>query len=101
MGSQGKSAMESERVLEVVPLTVYKWRQRCRRDGLEGPRDRARPGRPRRPSEAKVREVLELTTKRIPQAVTHRRVRLMMTHAQVTQWQEQQVWRPPIYVLIG
>jgi transposase len=65
MSSQGKRAMEIARVLGVVPSTVYTWRQRSGRDGLEGWRDRGRPGRPRTLSAAKVREFLELTTKRI------------------------------------
>jgi transposase-like protein len=37
--------------LGIVRLTVYKWRSRYREAGLEGLKDRARPGRPakRRP----------------------------------------------------
>jgi transposase len=92
LSNQGQSAMEIGRALGVVPLTVYKWRQRYRRDGLRGLRDRARPGQPRKLTTAKVHEILELTTQRIPEEATHWSLRLMMKYARVTQWQVQQVW---------
>jgi transposase len=92
LSGQGQSAMAIGRALGVVPLTVYKWRQRYRRDGLRGLQDRARPGQPRKLAPTKVREILELTTKRIPNEATHWSLRLMMKYAGVTQWQVQQVW---------
>jgi transposase len=92
LSSEGHSAAVIGRQLGLVPLTVYKWRQRYRKDGLRGLRDRPRPGQPRKLKPAKVRQILELTTKRIPEEATHWSLRLMMKYAGVTQWQVQQVW---------
>jgi transposase len=92
LSSEGKSAAVIGRQLGVVPLTVYKWRQRYRKGGLSGLQDRSRPGQPRKLKPAKVRQILELTTKRIPNEATHWSLRLMMKYAGVTQWQVQQVW---------
>jgi biotin operon repressor len=46
MSTKPVSAAKIADQLGIVRLTVYKWRSRYREAGLEGLKDRARPGRP-------------------------------------------------------
>lgn len=46
MSTKPISAAKIADQLGIVRLTVYKWRSRYREAGLEGLKDRARPGRP-------------------------------------------------------
>jgi Winged helix-turn helix len=53
--ADGEGVRAMARRLEVSPTTVCLWRERYRESGLAGLRTQARPGRPRRFSEAKER----------------------------------------------
>jgi transposase-like protein len=46
MSTKPISAAKIADQLGIVRLTVYKWRSRYRESGLEGLKDRSRPGRP-------------------------------------------------------
>jgi transposase len=46
MSTKPISAAKIADQLGIVRLTVYKWRSRYREAGLEGLKDRSRPGRP-------------------------------------------------------
>jgi transposase len=92
LSADGVSATEIQKRLEVSRPTVFKWRKRYREAGLEGLRDSPRSGRPTELTEAMVKKILHLTTKRIPKEATHWSTRLMARYAGVSQWQVRQLW---------
>ena len=69
--------------LGVCSPTVAKWRQRYLEKGLEGLRDKPRPGRPGRITDAEVARVLDLTLSGPPAGVTRWTSRAM---AAATGW---------------
>lgn len=85
-------AKVSERLGVSAPM-VFKWRARYQDRGLAGLADLPRPGQPRKLSQRKVREILTLTTQRIPAEATHWSLRLMARYAGTTIHQVQQVWQ--------
>lgn len=93
LSAEGHSAEAIGRKLDVASRTVYKWRERYVAGGLDGLTDRPRPGQPRKLDAAKTRQILRLTTERIPDEATHWSVRLMAKYAGVTRWQVQQAWK--------
>lgn len=93
LSAEGQSAETIGSKLDVTTRTVYKWRQRYRAHGVEGLSDQPRPGQPRKLAASKTREILRLTTERIPDEATHWSLRLMAKYAGVTRWQVQQVWQ--------
>jgi transposase len=93
LSTEGHSAETISKKLDVASRTVYKWRERYVEGGLGGLTDRPRPGQPRKLDAAKTRQILRLTTERIPEEATHWSVRLMAKYAGVTRWQVQQAWQ--------
>lgn len=93
LSAEGQSAEAIGNKLDVTTRTVYKWRQRYRTQGIEGLSDQPRPGQPRKLEASKTREILRLTTERIPEEATHWSLRLMAKYAGVSRWQVQQVWQ--------
>lgn len=89
---EGQSAKEVADSLGTTTLSVYKWRNRFKADGLEGLKDLPRSGQPKKLSDAKVKDVLKLTVERIPRESTHWSVRLMAKAAGITTWQVRQIW---------
>lgn len=89
---EGASVTEIADRLHVSRPTVYTWKRRYAKEGLDGLPDRPRPGRPTTLDEKTVREILFLTTQRIPKEATHWSTRLMARYAGVTQWQVRNVW---------
>lgn len=73
--------------------SVFRWRTRYQDLGVAGLNDLPRPGQPRKLSQKKVREILELTTQRIPAEATHWSLRLMARYAGTTVHQVRQVWQ--------
>ena len=73
--------------------SVFRWRARYQDLGVAGLNDLPRPGQPRKLSQKKVREILTLTTQRIPAEATHWSLRLMARYAGTTIHQVQQVWQ--------
>jgi len=92
MTAAGEHAEQVAEALGTTKQKVYRWRKRFKDAGLEGLRDRPRPGQPRKLSKAKVKEILDLTVHHIPREATHWSVRLMAKAAGVTNWQVSQVW---------
>jgi transposase len=91
LSSEGMSGAAITVKLGVTRPTVYKWRRRYQELGLAGLQDDARAGRPRKMTQAKAKEILRLTTERIPHEATHWSVRLMADYAGVSTWQVRQV----------
>ncbi len=92
MSAQNVSPTDIAQKLDISRAVIYKWRTRFLNEGVAGLLDRPRPGQPRKLSDDKVKEVLWLTTERIPKEATHWSVRLMAKYAQTTTWQVRQVW---------
>ena len=92
LSSEGVSATEIQKRLDVTRPTVFKWRKRYRELGVDGLQDAPRSGRPTELTEATLKKILHLTTERIPREATHWSTRLMAQYAGVTQWQVRQVW---------
>jgi transposase len=92
MTAAGERAEQVAEALGTTKQKVYRWRKRFKDAGLEGLRDRPRPGQPRKLSKAKVKEILDLTVHHVPREATHWSVRLMAKAAGVTNWQVSQVW---------
>lgn len=78
--------------LQITKPTVFKWRKRYLEAGLEGLKDLPRSGQPLKLGAEKIKEILTLTSHRVPREATHWSVRLMARYARVTTWQVRQVW---------
>jgi transposase len=93
LSADGLSGTEVGKRVGVSSMTVFRWRRRYLAEGIEGLSDRPRSGQPRKLTPAKAKEVLRLTTERIPKEATHWSLRLMAKYAGVTTWQVRQVWK--------
>lgn len=89
---EGAAVTEVADRLHVSRPTVYTWKKRYAKEGLVGLSDRPRAGRPTTLDEKTVREILFLTTQRIPKEATHWSTRLMAAYMGVSQWQVRKVW---------
>lgn len=68
---EGKEILEVARELKVSIPTVSKWRQRFAQRGMEGLRDRPRPGKPRTYDEEFRNRVLALLEQPPPEGMSH------------------------------
>lgn len=93
LSGDGMSAATIGDKLGVVRPTVYKWRHRYLKLGIQGLSDLPRPGQPRHLTAEKAQEILRWTVERIPPGATHWSQRLMAKHAKVTQWHVAQIWK--------
>ncbi|MEX2258283.1 MAG: IS630 family transposase [Woeseia sp.] len=91
--ADGVAPVDIMATLDVTRPTVFKWRKRFEQDGVDGLRDRPRPGQPRKVTEKKFKEVLRLTVDYIPREATHWSTRLMAKYADVTQYQVREIWK--------
>ncbi len=82
--------------LQITSPTIFKWRKRYLEAGIEGLSDLLRSGQPLKQGAEKVKEILTLTTQRVPKETTHWSARLMAKYARVTTWQVRQIWLPPV-----
>ena len=92
MWANGRTPKEICEQMQVSSPVVFKWRKRYQEAGLEGWKDLPRSGAPRKLNEAKIKEILTLTTQRVPREATHWSLRLMAKYVGVTVWQVAQVW---------
>lgn len=82
----------SERLGISAPV-VFKWRKRYQEAGLARLDDLPRPGQPRKLTQKKAQQILQLTTQRVPAEATHWSLRLMAKYTGTTVWQVRQVWQ--------
>jgi transposase len=92
LSAEGLSGSQVAERVGVSSMTVFRWRRRYHAEGIDGLRDRPRSGQPRKLTSSKAKEILRLTTERIPKEATHWSQRLMAKYAGVTTWQVRQVW---------
>jgi len=89
----GKNADEVAAEIGTTSRKVYRWRKRFKDHSLAGLQDRPRSGQPKKLSEKKIKEVLQMTVECIPREATHWSLRLMAKAADITVWQVQQIWK--------
>ena len=92
LGADGLSVRKTAERIGVSSMSVFRWRKRFAAEGIAGLSDRPRSGQPRKMTPAKAKEVLSLTTDRIPKEATHWSPRMMGKYAEVTAHQVRQVW---------
>ena len=90
---QGMSAAQIAAKIDVSQRTVYTWYRRYETSGVEGLRDRRRPGQPRKLTPAKAKSILKMTVEQIPHESTHWSLRLMAKYAGVSVHQVRNVWQ--------
>jgi transposase len=79
--------------LGIQPETVARWRNRFLDGGLAAlQKDAPRPGRPRTVNDAKVKKVVELTTRRKPENATQWSTRTMAAAAGVSEATVRRIW---------
>ena len=88
----GESVRAMAGHLEVSQVSVCKWRDRYRAEGLAGLQTRPRPGRPRKITAAKERQVVTATM-RPPQASTHWSTRRLAREVGVGHDSVHRIWR--------
>ena len=79
--------------LRVTRQTVTKWRQRFRRERLDGLLDEPRPGAPRTIRDADVERVVTLTLESTPKDATHWSTRAMARRTGMSQSAVSRIWR--------
>lgn len=99
--ADGLTPKEVSEQLQVSAPIIFKWRKRYQEAGLEGLSDLQRSGAPRKLNEAKIKEILTLTTQRVPREATHWSLRLMAKYAGSASGKSRRCGRLPISSLIG
>ena len=90
---EGLNNSEVAQRLRVTGATVCKWRERFRRERLEGLLDEPRPGAPRSITDAQVEEVVTKTLESMPANSTHWSTRLMAEKTGLSQTAIVRIWR--------
>ena len=88
----GKSGYAVAAELSMSIPTVYTWRDRFQKDGIDGLKDLPRSGQPRKISDETVTKVLSMTMHNLPEDATRWSVRLMSEYAGVTPYQVRTIW---------
>jgi transposase len=90
--AEGQSSVAVARHLNTTGATVGKWRERFRRQGVDGLHDEPRPGAPRSINDAKVEEIVVKTLESKPENATHWSTRLMARETAVSQNTVVRIW---------
>jgi len=93
LSADGVSNTGIARKLDLSVQTVGKWRERYRREGIQGLYGEARPGRPRTISDQKVAALVRKTLASKPKNATHWTVRLMAEQTKLSRSTVQRIWR--------
>jgi len=88
----GKTSTAVAQELRVCRPTVGKWRRRFLQQRLDGLLDEARPGTPRKVSDADVERVLTLTLETVPRDATHWSTRSMATRSGLSRCTVHRIW---------
>ena len=90
--AEGLSNSEVARKLHVTGATVGKWRERFRKDGLDGLLDEPRVGAPRKIQDRQIEEVVTKTLESMPTTSTHWSTRLMAAETGLSQNAIVRIW---------
>jgi transposase len=90
--AEGLSNQEIARRLGVTGATVGKWRERFRREGMDGLSDEPRPGAPRKITDAQVEEAVTQTLESLPRAATHWSTRSLAAQVGLSQSAVVRIW---------
>jgi transposase len=90
--ADGDSNTAVAKRLNTTGATVGKWRERFRRQGVDGLPDEPRPGTPRTILDAKVEEVVVKTLEQKPKDATHWSTRLMAKETGISQDSVVRIW---------
>ena len=90
---EGKQASEVATIVGVSERNVYKWVWRFDEEGIDGLRERKRPGRPRKLDLGQGLDILEKTIEEAPPGATHWSQRLMAEASGVTRHQVTEIWK--------
>jgi len=91
--ADGKENRQVARELRITDQTVCKWRERFRKDGLEGLADEPRPGAPRKISDAQVEALITRTLESTPEQGTHWSTRTIAQASGMSQSAISRIWR--------
>lgn len=89
---QGMSNAEVARKLHITGATVGKWRERFRKDGMDGLLDEPRVGAPRKITDRQIEEVVTKTLESMPANSTHWSTRLMAAETGLSQNAIVRIW---------
>jgi transposase len=90
--AQGHSNQEIAQRLGITGVTVGKWRERYRLQGMEGLADEPRPGTPRKITDAQVEAAVTRTLESVPQAATHWSTRSLAQQVGLSQSAIVRIW---------
>jgi transposase len=90
--AEGQSNQEIARALGITGATVGKWRERFRVSGREGLSDEARPGAPRKITDAQVEEAVTRTLESTPESATHWSTRSLAREIGLSQSAIVRIW---------
>ena len=89
---EGMSNAEVASKLRITGATVGKWRERYRKEGLDGLLDEPRVGAPRKITDRQIEEVVTKTLESMPAHSTHWSTRLMAAETGLTQNAIVRIW---------
>ena len=89
---EGMSNSQVARKLHVTGATVGKWRERFRKDGMDGLLDEPRVGAPRKIMDRQIEEVVTKTLESMPANGTHWSTRLMAAETGLSQNAIVRIW---------
>jgi transposase len=89
---QGMSNSEVAHKLHITGATVGKWRERFRKDGMDGLLDEPRVGAPRKITDQQIEEVVTKTLESMPANSTHWSTRLMAAETGLSQNAIVRIW---------
>jgi transposase len=89
---QGMSNSEVARKLHITGATVGKWRERFRKEGMDGLLDEPRVGAPRKITDQQIEEVVTKTLESMPANGTHWSTRLMAAETGLSQNAIVRIW---------
>jgi len=89
---EGMSNSEVARKLHVTGATAGKWRERFRKDGMDGLLDEPRVGAPRKITDRQIEEVVTKTLESMPANGTHWSTRLMAAETGLSQNAIVRIW---------
>ncbi len=94
LAAEGQQDKEIAEALSITRQMASRWRKRYLELGTEGlEKDAPRPGRMKRISEERIREIVRKTTQDKPENATHWSTRLMASDANVSEATVRRIWK--------